>query len=716
MQQRTTAPTPQDKWWQTSFNPCIPISHGTVLPNCFSGDTKIVTFGMIEELQKLVNNTLLILTIDGWKKAEIKHFGKQRLYEVTLRNGHKYKCTANHRWAIWQNDKAYTFIETKDLSKGMRIRYTTKQPIYRSYYENPKYETVWTEVSKIVDTETIDDVYCPVEPITHTCTLGGGELTGQCVGYAWGRYAEILGKRPTGLPTCNAGDWIDRLPSSFKHGMTPKLGAVGVWKYPGQPGHVAVVEAIYSDGRIKLSESGYGNSWAKRWWTSIQSGPNYYQKPYKLQGFVYNPGVDSGTATQPNGDHPALKYVEEALKHVGPGGRAWVQSKTSIGNGAWCAATCCAVGIVTGMAGVIMPKAEYWAAGFGRDVVEKYGGQYIPGPQMGGRDVRPQAGDFIILTRPNKGGTYLAGTKYAGYHIGIVRGVEGNKILTVEGNTHGGQYLKCEHHINGNEIGWYARPNWTKVGGTMGVDGSPGSPNIGGDLYKTKSTRDDASLREVCYMSTLTAKPQIDQSPIRLSAINYTGLLGAFVKAFGRSNNGGDDNSPSAPGDTSQAQGQIKTQSGRVIQTGSAVDIPASVNQSGIIANYTSYTQFFGRWARGTNQRKLSEIWASQGKPSKYYVATISGYYLIALSPRFGRCGDIVSVVLEDNSYFNAIIGDEKGRDAQSSWGHILGGKVDIVEWEANGRDQSLLRSGLRQAGWLGKRVKKIINYGTYFQ
>lgn len=201
----------------------------------------------------------------------------------------------------------------------MRIRYTLKQSTDINDYTTPRYETRWTKISSIIDTEIVDDVYCPVEPITHTCTLGGGELTGQCVGYAWGRYAEILGKRPTGLPTCNAGDWIDRLPSSFKHGMTPKLGAVGVWKYPGQPGHVAVVEAIYSDGRIKLSESGYGNSWAKRWWTSIQAGPNYYQKPYNLQGFIYNPGVDSGTATQPNGEHPALKYVEEALKHVGGG-------------------------------------------------------------------------------------------------------------------------------------------------------------------------------------------------------------------------------------------------------------------------------------------------------------------------------------------------------------------------------------------------------------
>lgn len=712
MQERTVAPTPQDKWWQTSFNPCIPISHGTVLPNCFSGDTKIITFGKIEELQKLVNSTVLILTIDGWKKAEIKHFGKQRLYKVNLRNGHTYTCTANHRWAIWENDKEYTFIETKDLVKRMRIRYTLKQPTCINQYVRPRYETRWTEVSSIIDTEIIDDVYCPVEPITHTCTLGGGELTGQCVGYAWGRYAEILGKRPNGLPTCNAGDWIDRLPSSFQHGITPKLGAVGVWKYPGQPGHVAVVEAIYSDGRIKLSESGYGSSWAKRWWTSIQSGPNYYQKPYKLQGFIYNPAGGT-SSTQTNSDHPAIKYVEEALKHVGSGGHEWVKSKTSIGNGAWCAATCCAVGIVTGLAGKVMPSAQYWAAGFGRDVVEKYGGEYISGPQMGNKDAVPQAGDFMILTRPNKGGTYLAGTKYAGYHIGIVRGVEGNKLLTVEGNTHGGQYLKCEHHLQGNEIGWYARPNWKKLGYSMTLDGSP-SNKFGGQLYKTKSTRDDASIREVCYMNIDTYQPQLDRSQLRLSAINYTGLLSAFVKAYG-GNSGGDDDSQS-PRSSSGAQGQIKTQSGKIIQTGNAVDVPSSVRQSGIIANYTSYTQFYGRWARGTNQRKLSEVWGSQGKPSNYYVATISGYYLIALSPRFGRCGDIVSVVLEDDSYFNAIIGDEKGSDAQSSWGHVLGGKVDIVEWEANGRDQSLLRAGLRQAGWLGKKVKKIINYGSYFQ
>ena len=98
----------------------------------------------------------------------------------------------------------------------------------------------------------------------------------------------------------------------------------------------------------------------------------------------------------------------------------------------------------------------------------------------------------------------------------------------------------------------------------------------------------------------------------------------------------------------------------------------------------------------------------------------MNGYYLIAVSPVFGTTGDIVSVVFKDGTYFNAILGDGNGADDQSKWGHYLGNAVDIVEWEAVGSastnkvDQTALQNGLRAAGFLGKKVAKIVNYGSW--
>ena len=69
--------------------------------------------------------------------------------------------------------------------------------------------------------------------------------------------------------------------------------------------------------------------------------------------------------------------------------------------------------------------------------------------------------------------------------------------------------------------------------------------------------------------------------------------------------------------------------------------------------------------------------------------------------------------IIEDGTYFNAILGDGKGADAGSEWGHYFGSSVDIVEWESV-VDQSTLRSNLSSAGWLNKKVDRIINYGTW--
>lgn len=147
--------------------------------------------------------------------------------------------------------------------------------------------------------------------------------------------------------------------------------------------------------------------------------------------------------------------------------------------------------------------------------------------------------------------------------------------------------------------------------------------------------------------------------------------------------------------------------------TGKAISIPSSIAQTGITGNCTYYPQFYGRWNSGTIQRKLSEIWASKGrKASPENIATIDGYYLIAVTGTFGSVGDIMCVVLENGERLNCIMADIKdpGDDNYTKWGHVISnnGAVDVIEWESSVYAQPNV------SRWRGKKVTTIINGGRY--
>ena len=96
-----------------------------------------------------------------------------------------------------------------------------------------------------------------------------------CTCYVWGRWYEILGYRPSGLYTGNAGTWWSNI-SAYQKGLTPKLGAIMCMAggpYSGL-GHVAVVEKIYSDGTVLLSQSAYTRD------PAILNDPVRYAKYY----------------------------------------------------------------------------------------------------------------------------------------------------------------------------------------------------------------------------------------------------------------------------------------------------------------------------------------------------------------------------------------------------------------------------------------------------
>lgn len=127
----------------------------------------------------------------------------------------------------------------------------------------------------------------------------GCNVLANCVGYAAGRFNEIIGQPKFvyfQYPP-NAEDFYDTaVAAGLKVGSTPQLGAIIVWAKgktwtsADGAGHVAVVEEIKSDGSIITSESGYGC--ASPFWTShrYKENGNWGQSTaYRFLGFIYQP-------------------------------------------------------------------------------------------------------------------------------------------------------------------------------------------------------------------------------------------------------------------------------------------------------------------------------------------------------------------------------------------------------------------------------------------
>ena len=120
--------------------------------------------------------------------------------------------------------------------------------------------------------------------------ISGGSVLPNCVGYAWGRWRELLGKFHN-LSRANAESWYGKN-DGYKRGQTPKLGAVICWRKgivgveEDGAGHVAIVEKIYDDGTVLTSNSAWLGS---RFYTKEIKPPYSLGGSYVFQGFIYLP-------------------------------------------------------------------------------------------------------------------------------------------------------------------------------------------------------------------------------------------------------------------------------------------------------------------------------------------------------------------------------------------------------------------------------------------
>lgn len=137
-----------------------------------------------------------------------------------------------------------------------------------------------------------------------------------CTCYAWGRWFEITGSRPTGLGLGNAETWWNTT-TGFARGTVPKLGAIICFAdgpYSGL-GHVAVVEEISTSGQVTFSNSAYNGQYFYLRTGNVNN--NYgYESKYKLQGFLYLP--DDYDPIEPTPDRPSTRFTKPLWFYLKP--------------------------------------------------------------------------------------------------------------------------------------------------------------------------------------------------------------------------------------------------------------------------------------------------------------------------------------------------------------------------------------------------------------
>ena len=126
----------------------------------------------------------------------------------------------------------------------------------------------------------------------------GCNVLANCVGYACGRFNEIIGSMKYPYLNCNAENFIERAKQyDLEISDKPVLGGIMVWKKGATlsgndgAGHVAIVEKIIDNNTIYTSESGYGSS---AFWNSTRSNSNGrwgMASSYSFRGCIINPSV-----------------------------------------------------------------------------------------------------------------------------------------------------------------------------------------------------------------------------------------------------------------------------------------------------------------------------------------------------------------------------------------------------------------------------------------
>lgn len=391
--------------------------------------------------------------------------------------------------------------------------------------------------------------------IVHGCSLADGKsCIPNCVGYAWGRFMEILGNTPK-LSTGNAEDWYG-YNDGYERGSTPRLGAVICWskgqvgwQYNDGAGHVAIVEKINEDGSIVTSESGWQSS--DLFWTTTRSNTNGNWgagSSYKFQGFIYNPAVTYSATGYAIKD--SLSYFIESAKSAisqEADDTSWfadiidntvsfVQDLTTsfthgfldkLSDPSLKLVYECA-GSIKGLVGSVFPESRCRNM-LVEDALENKMGQWLGGP-ANGYSRTPHPGDIIYVRTSSVGHREK---QYDCDRVGIITTImTGHEFEYTYGTRDGAKSAKLS--FDSDQIAGYYRPKWSLINASIynqiGI-------SLTLSIYNELSGRDDAAIREIGYLNR-SLEPSIESSNMRFSVINYTSGISALFLAWGGSQAG----------------------------------------------------------------------------------------------------------------------------------------------------------------------------------
>lgn len=382
----------------------------------------------------------------------------------------------------------------------------------------------------LLDKNWINKAYGGKSPCIVIHNQSNGYTLPNCVGYAFGRFMEILGSYPK-ISAGNAGTWYLNTSDGYTRSHVPQVGAVACWSNPGQPGHVAIVEQVNSDGSILVSESGYTDIdyvqilQQPYFWLSTISPPFNRWGTYVFQGFIYNPACLNAVAQESK----LNRFINTAQNHVGDK-HDWVCSVTGISKSQpWSAAfiAACAQSVPDTLGKVIPKNTFNSVSAIARLGVNQKLGTWHP------NTITPQIGD-LLFTRYSEARNGESQDKYTSSKVGIVTQVQGKTITCVMGDVNNKVSI-CYYQVGEYSINGYYRPNWSNVGSSQ-------SDIVYAPLYTDSTTRNDAVIREVGYLNS-QLEPSIFSSDIKLSVINYTGLVGGMYEFLASRLGSGSNNS-----------------------------------------------------------------------------------------------------------------------------------------------------------------------------
>ena len=342
--------------------------------------------------------------------------------------------------------------------------------------------------------------------------------------YAWCRFNEAGNMETHGLPRGNPSTWYGHSEDGYERNVAATLGAVMCFYKEGTDGYAAIVEEVTADsittseytikGEFKITKR------TKRYGSWDFDG-------YTFQGFIHNPCVDmEGIAVS-----AMDSFLKVAESHVGEGA-SWTAKSTGVTlNNGWSAAYIVACARSAGSSlNIVIPNTTSCSA-IGRIGVLRDMGKWLSGPAQGQHNYG-QPGDIVLFRKCNNSRRLSI---YMADHAGIVIRASSEYIEVAEGD-YGGKVALNRYKVTSGIISGYFRPNWESIDGT--TDSVKDYRSVEG-LYTNGVSIEDACAREVCYLDS-SIQPSIAKSHIKLSPINYTGLLASMYSVFAQSSDSND--------------------------------------------------------------------------------------------------------------------------------------------------------------------------------